>query len=114
MDLKKRYAGILRDLQSAVQEEYGSRLVSLAIFGSVARGTATPQSDIDMLIVAEDLPQGRMNRVPAIDRIEQRIQAIDAENAHFEISPVIKTPQDVRTGSPLFWDMTEHVIILHD
>jgi predicted nucleotidyltransferase len=99
---------------TATQKEYVSRLVSLVIFGSLARGAATPESDIDMLIIAENLPLGRMNRVAVFDRIEEEVREKNPENAHFEISPIFKTPEEVRRGSPLFWDMTDHVIILHD
>jgi predicted nucleotidyltransferase len=47
---------LARALATACHEVYGPRLVSLAIFGSVARGTARPDSDLDFLIVAEGLP----------------------------------------------------------
>ncbi len=35
-------------------------------------------------------------------------------NANLLFSPFIKTPHEVRIGSPLFWDMTEYVVILFD
>jgi len=50
-ELARRYTDLLR---SHLRE----RLVSVVLFGSVARGDASPASDIDLLIVAEDLPQG--------------------------------------------------------
>lgn len=34
---------------------YGTRLATLLVFGSVARGTDGPHSDLDLLVVARDL-----------------------------------------------------------
>src|SRR5579862_8219136 len=41
---------------------FGDTLVSVVLFGSVARGDATPNSDIDLLIIASGLPAGRLAR----------------------------------------------------
>ncbi len=99
-------------------ECYGNRLVSLAIFGSAGRGTPHPDSDIDLLIVAEDLPQGRVRRVAAFQGVEAAMEQLlsDARAAGVapELSPVIKTPAEVLQGSPLFLDMTEDARILYD
>jgi predicted nucleotidyltransferase len=40
----------------------GPELVSVVLYGSWARGTATVDSDIDLLIIAERLPGGRWDR----------------------------------------------------
>jgi predicted nucleotidyltransferase len=94
------------------QKHYGPALVSVAIFGSVARGVATPESDVDLLIVADRLVPGRLNRMDDFRPVEGSILA-RMEN-RVELSPIFKTPAEVRAGSPLFWDMTEEVIILFD
>ncbi len=92
---------------------YGDDLVSFAVFGSAARGTARPDSDIDILLVCRNLPNGRMKRILEFTRKEWMIaKPHDLKNIF--ISPVIKTPDEVALGSPLFWDMTECVAILFD
>lgn len=113
-DVPEKHRKVLDDLLAAVEAEFGQSLVTLAVFGSVARGTATPESDLDVLIVADGLPDGRMNRVAAIDRVEETLVRLDAAHARLRISPVIKTPVEAARGSPLYWDMTEHVLILRD
>src|SRR5919198_3590611 len=41
-----------------VRRAYGTDLVSVALFGSVARRTARPDSDLDLFVVVEGLPRG--------------------------------------------------------
>lgn len=42
---------IISELYSHLQAFYGSRLVKMVLFGSQARGDASPGSDIDVLVV---------------------------------------------------------------
>jgi len=118
MSYKKEYYKILGLLLERAKDYYKDRLVSVAVFGSVARGTFRPDSDIDVLIVAEGLPRGRRSRVEEFingveDPLEEEL-ARERIRVAPELSPVIKTPEEVRKGSPLFLDMTEEVIILYD
>lgn len=50
-----KFHPILRPLTRELKKMYGSRLKKIVLFGSYARGEATPDSDIDLLIVLEDL-----------------------------------------------------------
>jgi len=105
---------ILTKLKHEVYLFYGKDLVSLAVFGSVARGTATPESDIDILIISENLPNGRMKRVRQFLDMETKILTGLKDSSRILLSPIFKTPQEASKGSPLFWDMTEDLIILFD
>jgi len=56
----------------------GSNLVALALFGSRARGTATPESDYDILIIAHRLPSSPLDRIrflrqPIVGKFEEKI-----------------------------------------
>ncbi len=109
---------LLSHLIAACREEYGSQLVSLVLFGSAARDAAGPDSDLDLLIVATDLPDGRLARVRQFMGIEQRIapevRAAREAGWNVELSPVFKTPDEARAGSPLFLDMVEDGRLLYD
>ena len=111
-----RFDQIFPALLRACEEVYGERLVSLVIFGSYGRGTARPDSDIDLLIVADPLPDGRMRRVDEFEEVERRLGSLlPAEvGTAPPLSPVFKTPSEAGRGSPLFLDMTEDARILFD
>ena len=108
--------GALRD--SAI-EVYADRLRSLAVFGSWARGAATPSSDLDVLVVAEPLPPSRMKRVREFVAVSEAIREArrhvwSGAGPEVRVSPVLKTPAELSAGSPLYLDMTLWVAILHD
>ncbi|HIC95909.1 TPA: nucleotidyltransferase domain-containing protein [Candidatus Bipolaricaulota bacterium] len=38
-------------------EAFGERLMAVVVYGRHARGTATPRSDVDLLVVVRGLPR---------------------------------------------------------
>lgn len=118
LGIVQRFDSILVDLTQACHAHYGERLVSLAVFGSVGRGVPRADSDVDCLIVADDLPRGRVNRVAEFGPVETDVIASHRQ-AHPTadvplLSPIIKTPAEVEHGSLLFLDMTEDARMLFD
>jgi predicted nucleotidyltransferase len=111
-----------KELQDKLLEEsksfYGDQLVSFVVFGSVARETYRYDSDIDLLIIAENLPKGRMKRVAQFSAVENRIapflESLKKEGINTYISAIFKTPQEAELGSPLFLDMVEDARVLYD
>lgn len=106
-------------VRSAVQTLYGNRLVSLAVFGSWARQAATADSDLDLLVVARNLPPSRMKRAREFRPVEaatafERSQFWGPNRPAIELSPVFKTPEELKAGSPLYLDMTLWCVVLHD
>jgi len=99
-------------------EYYGVRLLSLAVYGSVARGTARAESDLDCLLLVDPLPDGRGARAREFAEVD-RLLAADVERAWCsgisgDISPLFKTPAEMEEGFPLMLDMTDEAVILYD
>lgn len=116
--LLDRYDRLLEELVTALRRHYGSRLVAIAVFGSVGRGTPREDSDVDVLIVARALPVGRFGRVEEFEPVEagldEALRAVSPDHSPVSLSPVFKTPEEVLRGSPLFLDMVDDARILHD
>ena len=117
-DLRRIFRGLLEELGAGCEAVYGPRLVSLAVFGSVGRGTPRPDSDIDLLVVADPLPHGRMRRVEEFEEVERRMKeplaAARRAGVETRLSPVFKTPQEVRARSPLLLDLVHDAQLLAD
>lgn len=111
----ERLVAALKDTCLAV---YGPRLRVLAVFGSVARGTPRPDSDIDLLLVVEGLQPGRRARLiefEAVDRLlAESLRQAQKEGVYSSISPILKSPEELRQGSLLDLDIIEQVRILVD
>ncbi len=116
--LKTLLDQLLRELAQACHSAYGKRLVSLVVFGSVGRGTPRRDSDIDLLVVADPLPHGRLRRVEEFSRAEDflrdALMAARQSGLETRLSPVFKTPDEVRRGSLLFLDMLDDALVLFD
>jgi len=96
--LDARRHAALADFVRRLRAAFGLHLVELRLFGSVARGDAAPDSDIDVLVVVEpDEDRARLER-QAVDI------AFDVNLAHdVFISPCVLTSS--RLADPI-WGRT--------
>ena len=79
---------IIENLISKLTERYTSDVLSVVLFGSYAKGTATKQSDVDLMFIVTDLKNKFLR------------ESIDGECASYQISYNIKI-------SPLITDIGE-------
>ncbi len=116
--LMEAFSALCEAIVSQAVAYYGPRLVSVAVYGSVGRGTPRRDSDIDLLLVVEQLPRGRMPRMAEFDRVEHQLASALKQSRHHglntHISPVIRSPEEIAGGSLLLLDMTEDARILFD
>ncbi|WP_447979710.1 nucleotidyltransferase domain-containing protein [Candidatus Nitrospira bockiana] len=116
--LQEAFEDLLKETVKAIQSHYGDRLVTVAVYGSVGRGTMRFDSDIDLLIIARGLPNGRWTRAREFDAVEEVLEPafMDARRHGIDtkLSVVLKTPEEAEAGSPLFLDMTEDAQLLYD
>lgn len=118
MSLREYLGRLLAAVTVQAQGHYQDRLVSLVVFGSVGRGTSRPDSDLDLLVVADPLPNGRMARLAEFGAVERGLAPVLPEGRRHgfvtECSPVFKTVDELQAGSPLFLDMVDDARVLHD
>ena len=116
--IKKPYDAIINKLAEALKKKYEENLISIVVYGSVARGEARKDSDIDLLIVADNLPKDRLKRQKEFTEAEKEIidevEKLNTEGYHIEISPIIKTKTEASKISPLYLDMVEDAVIIYD
>jgi uncharacterized protein len=106
------------DYAEHVHAALGDRLISIALFGSVARGDATPTSDIDLLIVARDLPAGQFARKRLLEAadgsFEPALRSAEAHGIETRLARIVRTPQEAARSIPLYLDLTEDAVLLYD
>lgn len=99
-------------------EYFGSRLVSVILYGSLARGEFSADSDIDLLVIAEDLPGRYRERTEILSQIETRLEPMILDfyraGRFTEFLVIIKSLEEAVRFTPLYLDMVEDAVFLHD
>ena len=116
--MQEPYKSLLEKLTKLLQEEFQDKLISVVLYGSIARGDNRKDSDIDLLLVIKDLPKTITERIILFDKVERKldddIMRLMDEGYYVTFSPILKTPEEAMRFSPIYMDMTEDAIILYD
>jgi predicted nucleotidyltransferase len=105
---------------SLVQEALGDRVVSLILYGSVARGEARPESDVDVLLVLKDAPPVYRDRLrpllPILRRLRQEScwKNLEAQGLSPSLSVLVLSREEADQNRCLYLDMLEDARILID
>jgi len=111
--------GLLRKMVGLLRKHWGDNLVSVVLFGSVARGDFESASDIDLFIVCRSFPREYTKRTAAFVEIECMLwEDMDAVEERYDFYPcfsaILKTQQEAQRFSRLYLDMQEEARILYD
>jgi predicted nucleotidyltransferase len=116
--LKESFETLLGEVLKVLRHYYGERLVSVAVFGSVARGTQRQDSDIDLLVICNPLPSGRMRRIAEFEEVEKKLAptllSLSQQGISTLLSPVLKTRAEVERGGLFYLDLVEDARLLYD
>jgi len=81
---------LLRRVKSILQDAFGPRLRGVILYGSEARGTAEPDSDVDLLVLLEgpvtwdDSKKSIHVLYPLVLEIGRPIHTVEVDEAEYE------------------------------
>jgi predicted nucleotidyltransferase len=121
--LEEMALALARRIIGLVKELLGQRLVSAAVFGSLAASRFTDGSDIDILFVVEGFSDKSMAQrieavMPALRRIynTEEYCAWRKKTGRYmpDLDVIIYTPEEIRRHPPVLLDMVYDVLIIGD
>lgn len=106
------YQKAAREFAQRVVSELNGAIEAVVLYGSVARGTASSRSDVDLLIVSPE-------KDPIRNKVAEIEVDIDAKNNYQTfLTSAYFTPQELRSlaisGSPYVLDVLNEGVILYD
>ena len=114
MNAQISYKKAAEEFSERVVEKLGGRLDSIILYGSVAGGNATKDSDIDVLIIVKGKEKRKIER-----EVLDISYEVDFEN-NFEtfIVPIYMTPKEIereiKSGSYFMKDLLIQGAVLYD
>ncbi|HXZ90646.1 MAG TPA: nucleotidyltransferase domain-containing protein [Candidatus Dormibacteraeota bacterium] len=118
--MQQEYRTIADEYVHAASDFFGDRLVSICFFGSVARGEATADSDIDVLVVATELPKDvglRFRETAGIHETLRRsseYRKLRQQGRSAFISDLFLSPDEAHAHPPILLDLTDDAFIAYD
>jgi len=117
-ELNETLKSLAEKYAQLAKENLGANLVSVALFGSVARGEAKPTSDIDLLIVCEDLPKGMFKRHAFLEPVREQLQGdlegLWKQGVYADFTELVYTKDEANRFHWVYLDMLEDAVILYD
>lgn len=114
------YKELLDDFVERTRRALGTNLVSIALYGSVARGTTQRESDIDLLLVVREASVVYYERLaPIVDilllmrRLPVWLHLQGTGEAPY-LSVLILSEQEACENRYIFLDLVAEAIMLHD
>jgi len=117
--LQTPYAHLLVKFFYLLKEELEDKVLSMGLFGSVAKGTAEPGSDIDLLIITEGLDLTLVERTEYILKlkraktIKEEIEFLHSYGYTPKINFIIKEKNELKVNFFTI-DISFDMIILYD
>ena len=101
MTFRPEIEALLDDFKQRLEVLYGERLIEVVLFGSVARGEDTPESDVDVLVVL----RGPVDHYAESEPLSAVMVDLMARYGEFVV-PVVMSESTFRTGD---WPLLTNV-----
>ena len=100
---------LLYEFVKECKQKFGKDLVSIILFGSYARGTAKETSDVELLVIAKNLPRNMFKRLSLLDDFV--IHAI--KKYHIRVFPIFYEPEELSTEfvNPLIYVLIGYKVL---
>lgn len=109
----KDYKETLTRFERSLIKKIGDNLISIILYGSVARGTAKEGSDIDLLIILNEAPDAYYERLDPVIDIEIDLQKSLPGTVPI-FSSLILSKNEAMENRNIFLDMIDGSVILYD
>lgn len=107
----------LKKVVQNLKNELGRILISVALFGSVARNEGGPHSDIDLLIVHKKTNVDLTEKLVQIEfcmEDDETLRKLNSEGYHPRIFPLFLSEEELQPTPWVLLDIQDHGIILMD
>jgi len=115
------YERLLKHFLALVKEEYRDGIISVVLYGSVARGDAESTSDLDLILVIEDPPslyekstQRFILKVEDSLKSSEEFRNLVKRGLYPELKPIILSRSEANMNRYIYLDMIEDANILFD
>lgn len=116
--LREVFSNVLDAVADATRAVYGERLTGIVVYGSVARETMRRDSDIDLLVVAQPLPEGRLARMDEFEAVERlaapALGTARTSGVTTRLAPIVRTEAELEQSGFLIFDIACDGVILDD
>jgi predicted nucleotidyltransferase len=111
------YKDFLNILLKILKDKANDGLLSVVLYGSIARGKARPESDVDLLILYEREKININEIFPEIiikARETKEYKELIEKGIYAEVSPYIVTVEELRENPLILLDIMDEGIILYE
>ena len=114
------YQSLLERLVSLVRETFGDRVISVVLYGSVARGEAGLGSDVDILLILDDASPIYRERLQPLLPILRQLRkqscwrALEDQGVFPSLSVLVLSREEADQNRCLYLDMIEEARVLVD
>ncbi|MBI2089096.1 MAG: nucleotidyltransferase domain-containing protein [Deltaproteobacteria bacterium] len=114
------YKALLDAFVGLAEQALEGQVVSVVLYGSVARGQAGPDSDVDLLLVLRDAPAAYWKRLQLLFPILRRLREdpcwkeLEREGVNPFLSLLVLSLEEAGENRYLYLDMIEEARILVD
>jgi hypothetical protein len=115
------YRQVVERFLALFEEHFGDRLISLVLYGSVARGEARAESDIDLLLIVDRVSPNYHRRLDEVLVVQARLEREGVYDAVSKVrgsapyfSYLILSKEEADENRYIYLDMVDDAKLLFD